>query len=213
MAAYGRHVQAVSPHDADRFDTLLRWADVSVTPTFNMLSCLHPLAGERNIRFDNELDALYLRIPHDLRGRGVLHKWILYNLKRDLAIIPYSNTWLPPLAPNGLGRLTKRIRPALGRMRRSVVRLSRSNGGPVLSTSGSWLLAHEMYRHDERVKLAVQSILLNTDVFPEDVFDHAQIAATWREYEAGRIDLHFEIEALLSFGALQSAVPCIGIDL
>ncbi len=213
MADYGNHVRTVSDYDADRFDALLRWADVSVTPTFNMLSCLHPLAGERNIRFDNELDEMHLHIPHDLRGSGVLHKWILYNLKLGLTIIPNANTWLPPIVPNGWGKVAKKIRPVLGRIRRRALRLTKPEDKPILSTSGSWLLAHEMYRKDERVRQEVQSILLNTDLFPAEIFDNTQIAASWKEYEAGRIDLHFEINALLSFGVLQSLIPCIGIDL
>jgi hypothetical protein len=213
MADYSNQVRTVSDYDADRFDTLLRWADVSVTPTFNMLSCLHPLAGERNIRYDNELDEVHLHIPHDLRGSGVLHKRILYTFKPALAFIPNANTWLPPIAPNGLGKAAKKIRPVLGRIRRDVIRLLKPDGKPVLSTSGSWLLIHEMYRKDEKMRREVESILLDTRMFPDEIFDNTQIKTSWKEYEAGRIDLGFEINALLSFGVLQGLIPCIGIDL
>jgi len=201
----------VSEDDADRLDTFLRWADVSVTPTFNMITCLRTLAGERNIFFDNEVNEISLKIPSMVRGAGLLHKWTLHHLNRILTLIPDANTFLPPVFPKSFGILTKKIRPTLGRIRRGIVPKSKSK--PVLKTSGSWLLTHEMYRKDSRYRQRIENLIVDENVFPSEIFDFKQIKNTWNEYLAGNISLHFEVGALLSFGNLHRMVLCNGIEL
>ena len=208
---YAKSLVDVSEDDADRLDTFLRWADVSVTYTYNMITCLWPLAGERNIFFDNEVNKISLKIPSTLRSAGILHKWTLHHINRILALIPDANTFLPPVFPNGIGIFAKKIRPTLGRVRRCIVPKSKSK--PVLKTSGSWLLTDEMYRKDSQYKKRIENLIVNENIFPSEIFDLEQIKNTWNEYLAGNTSLHFEIEALLSFGNLHRMVVCNGIKL
>jgi len=208
---YAKSLVDVSEDDADRLDTFLRWADVSVTPTFNMITCLRTLAGERNIFFDNEVNEISLKIPSMVRGAGLLHKWTLHHLNRILTLIPDANTFLPPVFPNSIGIFAKKIRPTLGRIRRGIVPKSKSK--PVLKTSGSWLLTHEMYRKDSRYRKRIENLIVDENIFPSEIFDLQQIKNTWNEYLAGNISLHFEVEALLSFGSLHKMVSCNGIEL
>ena len=208
---YAKSLVDVSEDDADRLDTFLRWADVSVTPTFNMITCLRTLAGERNIFFDNEVNEISLKIPSMVRGAGLLHRWTLHYLNRILTLIPDANTFLPPVFPKSFGILTKKIRPTLGRIRRGIVPKSKSK--PVLKTSGSWLLTHEMYRKDPQYRKRIENLIVDENVFPSEIFDFKQIKNTWNEYLAGNISLHFEVGALLSFGNLHRMVLCNGIEL
>lgn len=124
---YAKSLVDISEDDADRLDTFLRWADVSVTPTYNMITCLWPIAGERNIFFDNEVNEISLKIPSMVRGAGLLHKWTLHHLNRILTLIPDANTFLPPVFPKSFGILTKKIRPTLGRIRRCMSTCLRAN--------------------------------------------------------------------------------------
>lgn len=201
----------VSEDDHDRFDTYLRWIDVSVTYTYNMITCLWPFAGERNLFFDNDLNELSLKIPAELRGAGILHKWILYNFDRKLLLIPDANDFLPPFFPNSSKELVKKIRPIVGKLRRKLHQLKGSE--PVLRTSGSWLLLHEMYRKDPRYKELIENIFTDKTVFPSEIFNLEHIKKIWEKYLAGNINLHFEIEALLSFGTLHKLIPFNGINL
>ena len=207
---YAKSLVDVSEDDADRLDTFLRWADVSVTPTFNMITCLRTLAGERNIFFDNEVNEISLKIPSMVRGAGLLHKWTLHHLNIILALIPDANTFLPPVFPNSIGILTKKIRPTLGRIRRDIVPKSKSK--PVLKTSGSWLLTHEMYRKDSRYRGKIEELLNDESLLPDEIFDISRIRKTWEEYLAGNISLHIEINALLSFAVLNKLLPYEGIE-
>jgi len=50
-------------------------------------------------------------------------------------------------------------------------------------------------------------------VNPSEIFDLEKIRNTWKEYLAGKISLHFEVEALLSFGNLHKMVLCNGIEI
>ncbi|MFX0208312.1 MAG: hypothetical protein ACFFDT_20175, partial [Candidatus Hodarchaeota archaeon] len=185
--------------------------DVSVTPTYNMITCLWPIAGERNIFFDNDVDQISLAIPSSIRGAGLLHKWTLFHLRRKLTMIPDANTFLPPVFPKSIGIITKKIRPTLGRIRRGFV--AKSNSKPVLRTSGSWLLTHEMYRKDSQYKKRIENLIVDKKVFPSEIFDLEQIRNTWNEYLAGNIGLHFEVEALLSFGSLHKMITFSGIEI
>lgn len=208
---YAKSLVDVSEDNADRLDTFLRWANVSVTPTFNMITCLRTLAGERNIFFDNEVNEISLKIPSMVRGAGLLHKWMLHHLNIILALIPDANTFLPPVFPKSFGILTKKIRPTLGRIRRGIVPKSKSK--TVLKTSGSWMLMHEMYRKDSRYRKRIENLIVDENAFPSEIFDLDQIRNTWNEYLSGNISLHFEVEALLSFGNLHRMALCNGIEI
>jgi len=208
---YAKSLVDISEDDADCLDTFLRWADVSVTPTYNMITCLWPIAGERNICFDNEVNEIGLKIPSEIRGAGVLHRRTLYHLNKVLVLIPDANTFLPPVFPKSLCICTKKIRPTLGRVRRAFITKSKSK--PILKTSGSWLLTHEMYRKDLRYRQEIEEVLNDESLLPDEIFDIPQIRKTWEEYLAGNISLHIEINALLSFGILNKLLPSDTIQL
>lgn len=208
---YAEGLADVSPDHADRLDTFLRWADVSITPTYNMITCLWPMAGERNIFFDNEVDDLSLRIPSRIRAGGVLHRWTLHYLNKKLPLIPNANTFLPPVFPDRVGKFAKKVRPLLGRVRRNI--LTRQKNKPTLNTSGSWLLRGEMYRKDPRYRGRIEKTINDASLFPPDLFDPAQISMAWEGFLSGNADFIFDIDALLSFGALHKLIPCEGIEL
>jgi len=208
---YAKSLLDVSEDDADRMDTFLRWADVSITPTFNMITCLRTLAGERNIFLDNEVNEISLKIPSALRGAGILHRWTLYHLNKILPFIPDANTFLPPIVPNPVATFAKKLRPTMGRIRRGTVFKPKSK--PVLNTSGSWIMMHEMYRKDPQYRGKIEEIVNDENIFPAEIFDNSRIKKTLEEYVAGNISLHIEINALLSFGILNRLLPCSGIEL
>jgi hypothetical protein len=210
LKGYARSVCDVSDDDGDRYDTFFRWANVGITYTYNMLTCFHPIAEERNIRFDNKLDDLFSTIPSHVRGRGRLHKWILFSLNGTLSFIPNVNTFLPPIMPESLGSFAKKVRPYIGQLRRKGMKLFTEK--PVLNTSGSWVLLHEMYRKDTRYRTRIEDILFNSDSFPEEIFDQQEIKKTWEEFIKGNIDFFHDVKALLSFGALQRLIPADGIS-
>lgn len=211
LQEYAGSLMDVSEDDADRMDTFLRWADVSVTPTFNMITCLRTLAGERNIFFDNEVNEINLKIPSILRGAGVLHRWTLHHLNKILPFIPDANTFLPPAAPNAIAAFAKKLRPTLGKIRRGTVLKSKNK--PALKTSGSWVMMHEMYRKDPQYRGKIEEVVNDESIFPAEIFDNSRIRKTLEEYFAGNISLHIEINALLSFGLLNRLLPCSGIEL
>jgi hypothetical protein len=200
-----RKVMSVSDDPADQLDTLLRWADVSVTYTYNMLTCIRTLASERNIAFDNDVHDVLLHLPSKLKRKGKIHSWTLFHLNPELSLIPDSNYFLPPLFPEELKNLAKKIRPFLGRMRRGLAR--QRGDAPVLQTSGSWLLLHEMYRKDPCYRSNIEATLSDSRLLPDDVFDRRQIQLTWSDYLAGRLEFHIELEALLSFARLMRLLP------
>lgn len=211
LKEFAEPILKVSENHADRFDTFLRWADVSLAYTYNMFTCIWPLARERNIYFDNELNELSLKIPAMLRGEGKLHKWILYHLDKKLIFIPDSNIFLPPFLPRKTEHLIKKIRPVLGKLRRN--RFVIRKDGPRLNTSGSWVLNEEMYRKDPRYRSHIEGLITDKSLFPPDIFNFEQIKKTWKEYLSGGPNRQFDIEVLLSFGSLSRLIPFAGIEL
>lgn len=209
LKSHAQSLLGVSSEDADRFDTLLRWSDVSIHPAF-MRNCIWPIAGDRNIYFDNEFDKLSLQIPALIRGAGVVHKWILYHLCKRLALIPDANTLLPPMFGNRINKTAKKLRAIAGKFRQGMIH--RTSNKPISKTQGSWLLLHELYRKDDRYRGTIEKLIHDESIFPSEIFDQKQIKRTWQEYLNGNTSLHFEIEALLSFGSLNKQIPSNGIE-
>lgn len=194
----------VSPDVSDCLNELLRWGDVSSTYTFNMITSIRAMAPERNIRLDNDLDDLSVFIPSVIRGAGQLHRWTLRSLAPDLMWIPDSNYFVPPVFPEWMRRSIKSIRPIFGRVRRSVKRLQ--DQPLVLSTSGSWLLLHEMYRRDDRYKSHIKNVLQNSRKILNELIDFSKVDQTWLEFENGNLGRRFEIESLFSLCQLVLAM-------
>ena len=202
-------VMDVSDDDGDKADTYLRWFDVSVTYTFNMISCIWPFAGERNIFLDNELNDLLLKIPSEIRGKGVIHPWILWNLNKLLLLIPNANNFLPVFAPKILQELAREIRPKMGLLRRGI--LSKFKSGPLKETSGSWPLTFDLYRKDKRYSNRIDILLRDEAAFPEEIFDLNEIKNTWESFIVGDTERILEINALITFGSLNQQIPAHGI--
>ena len=200
-------VMSVSEDSADRLDTMLRWIDVSVTYTHNMLTCMWPLAPERNLYCDNAVDDLSLHIPAPTKGAGRLHTWILWHLNKRLTFIPDVNYLFPPLAPQLCKTIIKKLRKQLGVTGHARIRRV------IKSASGSWPHMYELYRHDERYRGYVETLLSNQVFFPEDVFDMQRIHLIWDEFLSGNTRLQYDIEALVTWGTLQKLIPSDGIAL
>jgi hypothetical protein len=211
LKEYAASVWDISENPADRLDMLLRWANVGVTPTFNMITCLWPLVKERNLYFDNDIDATSLKIPALLRGKGLLHKWILFHLDKKLSLLPDANTFLPPLFPVRAKNLAKKVRPWIGRLRR--LPWDNKASRLRLGTSGSWPLLHELYRKDVRYRDQIERLIFDLDIFPPDIFDVREIKKTWEVFLAGDLGLSFEVETLRSFGSLQRIIRSPHISL
>lgn len=202
----------VSDDPRDLFDSLFRWNNCSCCPTYMMFECIWPLASEANLMFSNELNELLLQVPADIKGLGVLHKYILKNLKKSLVFIPDSNSWLPPFLPNRLQKLSIKIRPFIGKTRRMMISIFRNNKGPIVNTEGSWHMLHEWYRKDKFYKSFIENCLYDRDALPPDIFDKNKIEIRWKEFLEGDISYKFEIDMLISFGLLHKVIPASGIE-
>lgn len=206
-----KSITNVSEDDADRFDTYFRWIDVSVTPTYNMITCIWPFASERNIFFNNELNDLSLQIPSSIRGTGIIHRWILWYLNRWLLFIPDANNFLPVFFPKHLQKIAKEIRPKLGRLRRNLY--SKAKPSQFLPSSGCWPLLYELYRKDIHYRMAIECLFNDGRAFPGDIFNIVEIRMIWDEFLQGDNSLMFDINMLISFGSLNRLIPIQGIQI
>lgn len=203
-------VMSVSEDMSDRLDTYLRWIDVSVTYTYNMITCIWPFASERNLFYDNDLDDLSLQIPANVRGQQILHRWILWFLKKTLLIIPDSNHFLPIIIPKQIQNIALSLRPYLGNFRRNIYRRFKYSSHK-LPTSGSWLLRSYLYRDDKNYRKLIGEYLRDKDAFPADIFNREEITEIWNAFLGGDSSMLYYINALLSFGVLHRFVPTHGV--
>lgn len=210
MIDWAEKVWSLSGDIRDCADSLFRWNNCSMCPTYLMLECVHPLAAERNLMLDNDLAELMLQLPADLRGAGVIHNWILWCLNKHLVFIPNSNFWLPPIAPKKVEKLAKKIRPLIGKARRGL--LSIKHDRPVVKTEGSWHMLNEWYRKDMNYKEYIESCLFNPFALPPEIFNVTEIKTRWQEFLAGNLDGMFEIDMLLSFGLLHRKILTDGLQ-
>jgi len=204
-------VMDVSDDAHDRFDTYLRWVDVGVTYTYNMITCLWPIAGECNLFFDNDLNDLSLKIPSKIRGKGILHTWILWHLNKELLLIPDANNFLPPFMHKFIQNIAKQTRPKLGRLRRRLYIKTKADAVN-LPTSGSWPLFAELYRRDKKYRTMIESLLFDKSALPSEIFDHSEIQNIWQEFLNGNFSLLLDINSLITFGSLNRLISCSALS-
>ena len=211
MTQLCNNVRLVSDDDRDCFDALFRWYDCSLCPTYLMSECIRPHGRERNLMFDNSMIDLLHRIPADIRGAGVLHPWTLWHLNKGLALLPDSNFWVPPISPKAVKKITRAVRPTLGRLRRGVQKMA--NAAEVATaTEGSWHMLDTRFREDSAHRAFIESVVQDPECFPSELFRRDEIRSAWQGFlnGDGSRDRSFEISMLLSFGLLHRALPSSG---
>jgi asparagine synthetase B (glutamine-hydrolysing) len=211
LIALAQRVRSVSGRQEDVLDALFRWYNNNFCPTNLMLDCMKPFAEVRNLMFDNSMIDLLLRVPAELKTRGLLHRRILKALDSGLLFIANSNFWLPPIVPDGMNRLASKIRPVLGKARRRLIRMGKRKTGPIVKTEGSWHMAHEWYRKDSKYKDFIQRILFDDNAIPGEILDKKAIETHWREFQAGDLSKTFMVDTLLALGLLLQRIPARGI--
>ena len=209
LTELANEIKGVSDNTGDYLDTLFRWYNVNMCPTYLMHECIIPSAKMENLIFDNELFDVLFQIPTEMKSKGILHNKILSSFDYRLLFILNSNFWLPPITPDYIKKMTKKVRPFLGKARRQF--LAKSKSKPQLKTEGSWHLLHELYRKDEEYNSFIKKVLFDKDSFPPDIFDHKRIELIWNEFNNGNIKLCFDVDLLLSFGLLNRQILSEGI--
>ena len=211
LIALSKKVYGVSDDTRDVLDALFRWYNNNFCPTNLMHDCMKPFAEVRNLMVDNHMIDLVLRVPSAIKTRGGLHQKTLKYLDKGLLFIPDSNFWLPPMVPEGLKKIAKRIRPILGKTRRKILSIRKGSNRPVVKTEGSWHMLHELFRKDTRYKHFIQNILFDNEAIPGEIFDSKSIQKHWREFLAGDLSRTFIVHGLLTFGLVHQLIPARGI--
>jgi hypothetical protein len=195
-----KHLNTVSDDIADRLDTYFRWIDVSVTPTYIMISSIWPFASERNIALDNDIDYLSRSIPSEIRKRKIIHKWVLWHLSKQVVCIPNAIDNLPVFMPQYLHNYSSRVRAKLGNRWR---KFAATKYPTALSpTTGCWPLWSELFRKNNHYIDAVESILGDRFALPDNIFNRKYLNDKWREFVKGNNDLLFIVNGVVSFGYL-----------
>lgn len=211
LMALAKRVSLVSERQEDVLDALFRWYNNNFCPTNLMYDCMKPFAEVRNLMFDRFMIDLVLRVPAALKTRGILHRKVLKYLDNGLLFIPNANFWLPPIVPEVMNKITSKIRPVLGNLRRKIIAIGKGKTSPIAKTEGSWHMSHEWYRKDPAYKGFIQSILFSNKAIPGEILSNKMIQNYWNEFQAGDISKTFIIDVLLVLGLIHQRIPARGI--
>jgi hypothetical protein len=211
LMALAKRVSLVSERQEDVLDALFRWYNNNFCPTNLMNDCMKPFAEIRNLMFDRFMIDLVLRVPAELKTRGILHRKVLKYLDNGLLFILNANFWLPPIVPEVMNKITRKLRPVLGNFRRRIISISKGKTSPIVKTEGSWHMPHEWYRKDPAYKGFIQSILFNNKAIPGEILRNKMIQNYWNEFQAGDTSKTFIIDVLLVLGLIHQRIPARGI--
>lgn len=180
-------------------DLFFRWADASTLPTFQMFLDVRSVGPERNVMHDTEVHSLLEVLPSAIRDSAGFGAGLISELYPAAGLVPDSNTLLPLVVPRPLHRLSKRLRPLLGKARRAL-------GANTYRTTGSWSLLTLLYAVEPLWRTRFESILLNERLFDSRIFNIAEISSAWDAFVAGDHEHYQDIETLLSFGMISQWV-------
>lgn len=208
-----KKVEKVSEFKEDFADAFFRWQNNTMCPTYLMHENIRPYANLVNLMFDNDLLTTLFSIPHEIKSSGKLHNEILRNLNPKLLWIPNSNFWLPPIAPAFLNNYAKKIRPHIGKLRRSLVSKyqpkpksqpysqsqPKPQSQPLILTEGSWDMLHERYRRDINYGSELEAVIKNGVV---ENYDPDFIKDLLISFNRGAANVSNEIEHIYSVNKL-----------
>lgn len=179
-------------------DFFFRWADASAQPTFQMFLDVRSVGPERNLMFDTDVQSLLEILPSSIRDSTGFGAAVVCALHERAGRVADSNTLLPLIVPKPFHRLSRKVRPLVGRARRAF-------GSNTYRTTASWSLLTRLYASDRRWRGEFESILLNDQLFDPDIFNLPEIASAWRRFVAGQDKDYQDLENLWSFGIVQES--------
>ena len=176
-------------------DQCLRWESVQTIPTFFMFLDLRSSVRERNIMFDFDMHETLERMPSRFRNERNLGALLIHKLHPRAAWVMNSNSMLPMFWPPAAHKMARRIKPILGKLRRSIF-------SDNYRTTGSWPKHSILYATDPEWRGSFDNILAQADLFDEEFFDRDAIRRCWRAFLAGESDRTADVERLVQLGML-----------
>jgi hypothetical protein len=177
---------------ADRFSRSDSAATIS---TFFMFFDVRSAAAERNIMFDPDVQELLETMPARAREERNLGAQLVKRFCAPAGRVINSNSLLPICWPLSAHKFSKKCKPLLGRARRMV--LGRSH-----KTTGAWPDKASLYVSDPQWRDYVENVINDGDLFPSEIFDHAQVQLAWRDLKDGKRERAGDIEKVLQLGLL-----------
>jgi hypothetical protein len=176
-------------------DQCLRWESVPTIPTFFMFLDLRSVVRERNIMFDPDAQELLERLPSRFRNEMNLGALLIHKLHPRAAWVMNSNSMLPMCWPPAAHKITRRIKPILGKLRRSLIANS-------YLTTGSWPRHSVLYATDPEWRRSFNDILSQGDLFDGELFDRDAIRRCWQAFVLGEGHRGGDVEKLVQLGIL-----------
>lgn len=180
-------------------DYFFRWQMAPCIATFQMFNDVRISGAERNIMFDREMHQLLEILPSSVRQDKNLGSKVISKLSPISSLVPNANSLLPLSMPDALHKLSKKIRPKLGKIKRSLV----SN---TYHTTASWPHLPKLYLDDSNWKKRIQQQLLDKRLLPGEIFNRSSIEKHLKDFYEGDISLHTDIERLLGFTEVLKAL-------
>ena len=188
----------ISPASADPLivgDQCLRWDSVQTIPTFFMFTDLRSEVCERNIMFDSGVHELLEKLPSRFRNEMNLGARLIHRLCPSAAWVMNSNSLLPMILPPVTHKMARRIKPVLGKLRRSLF-------GNTYHTTGSWPMHSILYATNPEWRRSFDDVLNQTDLFDPELFDRDAIRQCWQAFLQGESSRTGDVERLVQLGIL-----------
>lgn len=187
------HIKGVSIDPLIVGDYFFRWQNASCLATFQMFNDIRSVSQERNMMFDKELHDTLEILPSYVRNSSGFGSKIIKEIMPMLSVIPNSNTLMPLIFPEIIHQSSKRIRPVLGKLKRTIFTDNHK-------TTGSWSHLPLLYSKHPSWKANIESIFMDSrKTLPADIFKPKMVEACWNNFCAGDISLHTDIERIVGF--------------
>lgn len=174
-------------------DLCFRWESVNSLPTFFMFLDLRRVAAERNLMFDRDVHLLLERLPSKMRDGNNLGAKVINQLCPSAAWVMNSNSLMPMTFPPAVHKLSKGIKPVLGKIRRNII-------GKSHRTTGSWPESAVLYASDPTWRGCFDKNIVDEDLFDAKIFDLSAVRQRWADFASGRKNNSSDIEKLLQLG-------------
>jgi hypothetical protein len=160
-----------------------------------MFTDLRSSVPERNMMFDANVHEVLEMLPSRFRNEKNLGALLIHKLHPRAAWVMNSNSMLPMCWPPVAHKLTRRIKPILGKVRRFIF-------GNTYRTTGSWPKHSILYATDPEWRRSFENILNQADLFDPEIFDRDAVRQCWQEFLLGKADRVGDVEKLVQLGIL-----------
>jgi asparagine synthetase B (glutamine-hydrolysing) len=147
------------------------------------LTGIRPYKASHNVIFDNRIYDMYFKVPSEIKRKGSVVRWALWERNKKLGILPNATSRMPACLPSGFHKEAIRWQNKISKMRNFLYSCIGYEG---YKSQGSWPRIERLWAYHPKMIAAMDNLVQHPTPTIETMFNMDSLGKAWDAHKAGK---------------------------